>query len=114
MLCDEMETITRRLMLTAPKGSGITLFRTTRGRAWKRCNSVQRFLELKKKLGLPENRCMYTCRHTFAKRTLSGYYTGKPVPPQGTARRPGDQPRADAHHAGSGPKILGRVRPVEF
>lgn len=33
MLCDEMEMITRRLMLTAPKGTGIPLFRTTRGKA---------------------------------------------------------------------------------
>ena len=37
------------------------------------------FLELKKKLKLPDDRCTYTCRHTFAKRTLSGYYTGKLV-----------------------------------
>ncbi|MEK6237657.1 MAG: hypothetical protein N2C14_23360, partial [Planctomycetales bacterium] len=36
MLCDEMETITQRLMLTAPKDSGVALFRTTRGKAWKR------------------------------------------------------------------------------
>ena len=79
MLCDEMETITQRLMLTAPKGSAIPLFRTTRGKAWKRCNGVQRFLALKRKLGLPEDRCMYSCRHSFAKRTLSGFYTGKPV-----------------------------------
>ena len=79
MLCDEMEVITRRLMLTAPKGSGVPLFRTARDRAWKRCNGVRLFLELKKKLKLPDDRCTYTCRHTFAKRTLSGYYTGKLV-----------------------------------
>ena len=29
---------------------------------------------------------MYTCRHTFAKRTLSGYYTGKPVTNRGLPR----------------------------
>lgn len=38
-----------------------------------------RFLGLRRKLELPADRCMYTCRHTFAKRTLAGYYTGKPV-----------------------------------
>jgi len=79
MLCDKMESMTRELMLTAPKGSGIPLFRSTRGRPWKKTNCVLRFLAIKKKLGLPEDRCMYSCRHTFAKRTLSGYYTGKPV-----------------------------------
>lgn len=93
MLCDEMETITRRLMLTAPKGSGITLYRTKRGRAWKRCNCVNQFLELKKKLELPSDRCMYTCRHTFAKRTLSGYYTGKPVTIEVLAGLMGNTPK---------------------
>jgi hypothetical protein len=63
----------------ALKGSGVTLFRTTRGKAWKRCNCVQRFLELKKKLELPEDRCMYTCRHTFAKRTLLGFNNRLPL-----------------------------------
>jgi integrase len=79
MLCDEMESMTRELMRTAPKGSGIPLFRSTRGKPWKRTNGVLRFLELKRRLGLPEDRCMYSCRHTFANRTLSGYYTGTPV-----------------------------------
>jgi len=98
MLCDEMDTITRRLMLTAPKGSSIPLFQTTRGKAWKRCNCVQRFLELKKKLGLPEDRCMYTCRHTFAKRTLSGYYTGKPVTVEVLAGLMGNTPKVCWDH----------------
>ena len=65
-------------MLIAPKGSGITLFRATRGNAWKRCNSVQRFLKLKNNLNLPNDRCIYTCRHMFARRTHSGYYAGRP------------------------------------
>ena len=98
MLCEEMETITRHLMLGAPKGSGIELFRTTRGRAWKRCNGVVRFLELKKKLGLPKDRCMYACRHTFAKRTLSGYYTGKPVPIEVLAGLMGNTPKVCWDH----------------
>jgi hypothetical protein len=93
MLCDEMETTTRRLMLSAPKGTGIPLFRSTRGRQWKRCNCVLRFLELKKKLGLPDDRCMYTARHTFAKRTLSGYYTGKPTNIEVLAGLMGNSPK---------------------
>ena len=79
MLCEEMEIITRRAMLIAPRGSRETLFKSTRGKDWKRCNCVIRFLALKKKLGLSKEKCLYTSRHTFAKRTLSGYYTGKPV-----------------------------------
>jgi integrase len=98
MLCEEMEVITRRLMLAAPKGSGLTLFRSTRGKAWKRCNCVQRFGELKKKLKLPEDRCMYACRHTFAKRTLSGYYTGKPVTIEILAGLMGNTPKVCWDH----------------
>ena len=62
MLCDEMESTVRRLMLTAPKGSGIPLVRTKHGRQWKRCNGVQQFCELKKKLNLPDDRVTYTWR----------------------------------------------------
>ncbi|GAA4462125.1 hypothetical protein [Novipirellula rosea] len=79
MLCDEMEQITRRLILASPKGSGVPLFRTMRGKPWSQSNGVQQFSSLKKKLELAEDRVTYTCRHTFAKRTLSGYYTGKPA-----------------------------------
>jgi hypothetical protein len=98
MLCDEMETITRRLMLTAPTGSGIPLVRTTHGRQWKRCNGVQHFCELKKKLKLPDDRVTYTCRHTFAKRTLSGYYTGHPVSIEVLAGLMGNTPKVCWDH----------------
>lgn len=70
LLTAEMETITEELVKTAPRGSGRELFRSTRNRAWQRCNCVQRFGDLRKKLELPADRCVYTCRHTFAKRTL--------------------------------------------
>ncbi len=98
MLCDEMEVMTQQLLLTAPEGSGIPLFRSTRGKPWKRTNGVLRFLTLKKKLGLPEDRCMYSCRHTFAKRTLSGYYTGQPVTIEVLARLMGNSPRVCWEH----------------
>ena len=98
MLCDEMEVITRRLMLTAPKGSGLPLFRSPRGKAWKRCNGVRSFLALKKKLGLPKDRCMYACRHTFAKRTLSGFYTGKPTTIEVLAGLMGNTPKVCWDH----------------
>ncbi len=98
MLCDEMEAITRRLMLTAPKGSDTPLFRSTRGKTWNRCNGVTRFRDLKMKLGLPKDRCMYTCRHTFAKRVLSGYYTGKPTTIEVLAGLMGNTPRVCWDH----------------
>ncbi len=98
MLCDEMEAVTRVLALKAPKGSGIPLFLTTRGKAWKRCNSVQRFRELRGRLGLPADRCMYTCRHTFAKRHLSGYYTGQPITIEVLAGLMGNTPQTCWRH----------------
>lgn len=98
MLCEEIETITRELMLKAPKGSGLTLFLSTRGRAWKKCNCVGRFLELKRKLEFSKDKCLYTARHTFAKRTLSGYYTGKPVTIEVLAGLMGNTPAVAWRH----------------
>ncbi len=98
MLCDEVETTTRRLIQAAPKGSGVPLFRSPRGKAWKRANCVVRFLAIKKKLDLPPDRCMYSCCHTFAKRTLSGYYTGRQVTIEVLAGLMGNSPRVCWEH----------------
>ena len=73
--------LTRRLMKTAPRGSGLPLFRNTKGKPWKRMTGVVRFLTLKKKLGWDKDPTKtkyscYTCRHTFAHRMLSGYWNG--------------------------------------
>ena len=40
----EVAILTRRLLKTAPKGSGKPLFRNTKGRPWQRMNGVVRFL----------------------------------------------------------------------
>ena len=98
MLCDEMEEMTRELMKTAPKGSGIPLFRSPRGKAWTKVNCVVRFCALRKELDLPADRCMYSCRHTFAKRTLSGYYTGQPVTIEVLAGLMGNTPKVCWEH----------------
>ncbi len=98
MLCEEMELITRKLMLTAPKGSGIPLFRSTHGKQWKRCNCVQHFCVLRKKIGLPKEKSLYAARHTFAKRTLSGFYTGKPVSIEVLAGLMGNTPSVAWRH----------------
>ena len=73
--------LAKKLMLTAPRGSGKPLFRNTQGNAWRRMTGVVRFLALKKKLGWDldpqRNRLScYTARHTFAHRMLSGYWNG--------------------------------------
>lgn len=98
LLNEEMEQMTRDLMREAPRGSGNPLFLSTRGRPWKRCNCVQRFCGLRRKLNLPADRCMYTCRHTFAKRTLSGYYTGQPVTIEVLAGLMGNTPAVAWRH----------------
>ena len=41
---------------------------------------------------------MYTCRHTFAKRTLSGYYTGQPVTIEVLAGLMGNTPKVCWEH----------------
>lgn len=77
----EVAALTRRLMQTAPKGSGKPLFRNTKDQPWKRMTGVVRFLALKRKLGWSHDPVKgkyscYTCRHTFAHRMLSGYWNG--------------------------------------
>jgi integrase len=77
----EVAELARRLMKTAPRGSGIPLFRNTKGKPWTPTAGVVRFLSLKKKLGWDKDAAKakyscYTCRHTFAHRMLSGYGSG--------------------------------------
>jgi integrase len=77
----EVAELTRKLMKTAPRGSGLPLFRNTKGRPWKPGTGVVRFIAIKKKLGWDKDPAKtkyscYTCRHTFAHRMLSGYWTG--------------------------------------
>jgi len=47
----EVAELTRKLTKTAPKGSGVPLFRNTKGRPWKRMTGVVRFIAIKEKLG---------------------------------------------------------------
>ncbi len=77
----DVAKLVRRLMATAPKGSGKPLFRNTRDEPWKRMTGVVRFLDLKRKLGwdvdpIKRKYSCYSCRHTFAHRMLSGYWNG--------------------------------------
>ena len=77
----DVAKLVRRLMASAPKGSGKPLFRNTRDEPWKRMTGVVRFIDLKRKLGwdvdpIKRKYSCYTCRHTFAHRMLSGYWNG--------------------------------------
>lgn len=75
----EVATLTRTLLKTAPRGSGVTLFRSPTGRAWSKVNGVNYFIQARLKLGwqkdsLKSKFSSYSCRHTFAHRMLSGYW----------------------------------------
>ena len=76
----EVAELARKLMKTAPKGSRLPLLRNTKGRPWKPATGVVRFITIKEKLGwdrdpVKTKYSCYTCRHTFAHRMLSGYWT---------------------------------------
>jgi integrase len=98
--------LTRQLMKTAPRGSGQPLFRNTKGQPWKRMTGVVRFLGLKLKLGwdkdpLRSKYSCYTCRHTFAHRMLSGYWTrGVGCSIETLAELMGDTPKVAFDHYG--------------
>ena len=75
----EVAELARRLIKTAPKGSGVPLFRNAHGNPWKKVTGVGRFLRLKRKLGwdkhpIRQHYSCYSCRHTFAHRMLAGFW----------------------------------------
>ena len=102
----EVAKLTQELMQTAPKGSGLPLFRNTKGAEWKRTTGVVRFIGLRKKLGwdsdpVRSKYSSYTCRHTFAHRMLSGYWTnGEGCSIETLAELIGDTPKVAFDHYG--------------
>jgi len=77
----EVAKLVRRLMKSAPRGSGKPLFRNSQDKPWKKVTGGGRFRKLKVKLGWDQDAqrsrySCYTCRHTFAHRMLSGYLNG--------------------------------------
>ena len=97
------ELIARELMERFPRGSGIPLFRTPRGRSWTRNNGVTTFCRIKEVLGWDKDAdkkhlSFYTCRHTFAKRILSGYWTGQPATIETLAGLMGNTPKVCWDH----------------
>jgi integrase len=102
----EVAQLTRRLMATAPKGSGIPLFRNCQGKRWQKVTGVVRFLNLKRKLGWDQDPARrhyscYSCRHTFAHRMLSGYWNdGVGCSVETLAELMGDTPKVVFDHYG--------------
>jgi integrase len=79
------------------------LFRDHHDNPWDKRNLSQRFRFLKKRLAkkgieLDDDCCMYSCRHTFAKRTLQGYWTGKPTNIETLAKLMGNSPQVCREH----------------
>ena len=102
----EVAKLTRQLVKTAPKGSGKPIFRNTQGNPWKRMTGVVRFIALKEKLQwdtdpVKSKYSCYSCRHTFAHRMLSGYWTdGVGCSIETLAELIGDTPKVAFDHYG--------------
>jgi len=93
--------LTRTQIKSVPAGEPI--FRSRNGKPWTRFNLSQRFRFLKYKLEkrgvtFDEDCCIYSCRHTYAKRTLEGYWTGKPCNIETLARLMGNSPQVCRDH----------------
>ena len=77
----EVAQLVRRLMESAPAGSGISLFRNTQEKPWKKVTGVGRFRKIRKTLDwdqdpIKKTFSTYSARHTFAHRMLSGFWNG--------------------------------------
>ena len=84
--------IVRECLKTCDGGK---VFRNDSGTEWTRAMLSQNFRRAKAKIAkqkilLDEDACMYSCRHTYAKRTLEGHWTGKPTSIKTLARLMGN------------------------
>lgn len=102
----EVAKLARELMKTAPRGSGLPIFRNTQGNPWKRMTGVVRFIALREKLGWDQHPVRgkyscYTARHTFAHRMLSGFWNeGAGCSIETLAELMGDTPKVAFDHYG--------------
>jgi integrase len=79
------------------------IFRNAKGEPWHWRNLSQRFRVMKHRLerkgiDLDEACCMYSCRHTYAKRTLQGHWTGRPTNIETLAKLMGNSPQVCRDH----------------
>ncbi len=102
----EVAEMVRKLIKSTPTDSSIPLFRNTLGKPWRPGTGVVRFIDLRKKLGwqhdpLRSKYTTYSCRHTFAHRMLSGYWTdGAGCSIETLAELLGDTPKVAFDHYG--------------
>jgi Phage integrase family len=79
------------------------LFRNSHDKPWQPRNLSHRFSAVRNKLikkgvEFDADCCMYSCRHTYAKRTLQGYWTGKATNIETLARLMGNSPQVCREH----------------
>ena len=97
----EIMKLTRKGMAEHPMGP---IFRNQYGECWTRKILSMNFRRTKKrllrrkKIALDPDACMYSCRHTYAKRTLEGYWTGKPASITSLARLMGNSVQVCIDH----------------
>lgn len=96
----EIIQIVQRQMTEYPEGP---IFRNTLRKPWNRKSLSLRFRTIRDKLikqgvEFDEDCCMYSCRHTYAKRTLEGYWSGKPCNIETLARLMGNSPQVCREH----------------
>ncbi len=102
----DVATLTRKLMASAPPGSGVPLFRNPQGNAWLKVTGGSYFRKIRAKLGWEQDPVRgkyssYTCRHTFAHRMLAGYWTdGVGCSIEVLAELMGDSPKVAFDHYG--------------
>ena len=93
--------LVRKQIARHPKGP---IFRNESGEPWKSDNLTVAFTRLRRRVEEQEHiqfdsdACMNTCRHTYAKRTLQGYWTGKPTTIETLARLMGNTPQVCWDH----------------
>jgi integrase len=79
------------------------IFRNTIGKPWSRELLTEKFCNLKNRLAkrgmeFDADCCMYSCRHTYAKRVLQGFWTGKATNIETLAKLMGNSPQVCRDH----------------
>jgi integrase len=96
----EILEIVRQQIAAHPSGA---IFRNTRGEAWTHKSLSIAFRYVRKRVakqGVQFDKfiCMYSCRHTFAKRVLNGFWTGKQTNLETLANLMGNSPEVCRKH----------------
>lgn len=96
----EIITIVRDQIKRYDKGP---IFRNALGNPWHKKSLSLRFRTIRNKLiaqgvEFDPDCCMYSCRHTYAKRILQGYWSGKPTNIETLARLMGNTPQVCRDH----------------